>query len=72
MKLIEQTPDTVSQKIQNVLTLEEEEFIRVSTDLDAEGNFGEQWVVVTDKRVIVVPVALNPRSHRGGRNRRGC
>ncbi len=59
-KLLEQMSDTVRQKIQNVLTHEEEEFIRVSTDLNPDGNFGEQWIVVTDKRVIVVPVALNP------------
>ena len=55
MKLLEPMSDIVSQKIQNVLTYEEEEFIRVSTDLNPDGNFGEQWVVVTDKRVIVVP-----------------
>ena len=55
MKLLEQMPDTVSQKIRNVLTHEEEEFIRVSTDLNPDGTFGEQWVVVTDKRVIVMP-----------------
>ena len=55
MKLLEQMSDTVSQKIQNVLAHEEEEFIRVSTDLNPDGNFGEQWVIVTDKRVIVVP-----------------
>ena len=55
MKLLEEMSDTVCQKIQNVLTNEEEEFIRVSTDLNPDGNFGEQWVVVTDRRVIVVP-----------------
>ena len=60
MKLLEQMPDTGSQKIQNVLTHEEEELIRVSTDLNPDGTFGEQWVIVTDRRVIVVPVALNP------------
>ena len=60
MKLLEQPPDTVSQKIQSILTHDEEELIRVSTDLNPDGNFGEQWVVVTDQRVIVVPVALNP------------
>ncbi len=54
MKLLEHMPDTVSQKIQNVLT-HEEEFIRVSTDLNPDGTFGEQWVVVTDRRVIVIP-----------------
>lgn len=48
-------PDTVSQKIQDVLTHEEEELIRVSTDLNPDGTFGEQWVIATDRRVIVVP-----------------
>lgn len=62
MRLLEQVPDTVGQKIQNILTHDEEEFIRVSTDLNPDGNFGEQWIVITDKRVIVVPVALNPDS----------
>ena len=60
MKLLEQMSDTVSQKIQHVLTRDEEELIRVSTDLNPDGNFGEQWIVVTDKRVIVMPIALNP------------
>ena len=55
MRLLEQMPDTVSQKIQNVLTHEEEEFIRVSTDLNPDGTFGEQWLIATDRRVIVMP-----------------
>ena len=62
MKLLEQMPDTVSQQIQNVLTHEEEELIRVSTDLNRDGTFGEQWVIATDRRLIVMPVALNPDS----------
>ena len=62
MKLLEQMPDTISQKIQDVLTHEEEELIRVSTDLNPDGTFGEQWLIATDRRVIVVPVALNPDS----------
>ena len=62
MKLLEQMPDTVSQKIQNVLAHGEEELIRVSTDLNPDGTFGEQWLIATDRRVIVVPVALNPDS----------
>ena len=55
MKLLEQMPDTVSQKIQEALTHEEEELIRVSTDLNPDGTFGEQWLIATDRRVIVVP-----------------
>ena len=55
MRLLEQMPDTVSQKIQEVLTHEEEALIRVSTDLNPDGTFGEQWLIATDRRVIVVP-----------------
>ena len=55
MKLLEQMPDAVRQKIRNVLTQEEEELIRVSTDLNPDGTFGEQWIVVTDRRVILAP-----------------
>lgn len=55
MKLLEQMPDPVSQKIQDVLTHEEEALIRVSTDLNPDGTFGEQWLIATDRRVIVVP-----------------
>lgn len=55
IKLLEQMPDTVGQKIQDVLIHEEEELIRVSTDLNPDGTFGEQWVIATDRRVIVVP-----------------
>ncbi len=55
MKLLEQMSQESGQKIQNVLTDDEEEFIRVSTDLNPDGNFGEQWIIVTDRRVIVMP-----------------
>jgi hypothetical protein len=51
MKLLEPMPDAVKEKI--VLSAEENELIRVSTDLNQDGNFGEQWLIVTEKRVIV-------------------
>lgn len=48
-------PHTVKEKIQDILPLEEEERICVSTDLNPDGTFGTQWVFVTDKRVLIVP-----------------
>ena len=55
MKLLEQTPQEVREKIQRVLSSDEEELICVSTDLNREGKYDTQWVVATDKRVMVVP-----------------
>lgn len=55
MKLIEPMPHSVRAKVKRILSADEEELIRVSTDLNAEGKFGTQWVVVTDKRLLIVP-----------------
>ena len=41
--------------MRGLLATEEEELIRVSTDLNQKGRFGIQWVIVTDKRLLVVP-----------------
>ena len=57
MKLLESIPHSIATKIRGLLSAEEEELIRVSTDLNQEGRFGMQWVVVTDKRLLVIPVA---------------
>ncbi len=57
MKLIESMAPSISEKIGGLLASEEEELIRVSTDLNREGKFGKQWLVVTDKRLLVVPMA---------------
>jgi len=54
MKLVEPMPHTVKEKIRGVLPLEEER-ICVSTDLNPDGTFGTQWVLVTDKRILIVP-----------------
>ena len=39
--------------LKNALPDGEDELIRVQTDLDEKGDFGNQWVVVTRNRVIV-------------------
>ena len=43
--------------MKGLLPTGEEELIRVSTDLNQEGRFGQQWVIVTDKRLLLVPTA---------------
>ena len=57
MKLLESMPHSVSAKVRRLLPTGEAELIRVSTDLNQEGGFGEQWVIVTDKRLLIVPTA---------------
>ena len=56
MKLLESMPHSVAAKVKELLSTAEEELIRVSTDLTQEGKFGTQWVIVTDKRVLIVPM----------------
>ena len=41
--------------MRGLLATEEEELIRVSTDLNQKGRFGIEWVIVTDKRLLIVP-----------------
>ncbi len=55
MKLIEPISEDLKQKIERHLPPGEEELIRVSTDMLEDGTFGNQWVVVTRERVLVVP-----------------
>ncbi len=54
-KLLESMPHSIGAKLNGLLSTGEEELIRVSTDLNQEGEFGEQWVIVTDKRLLIVP-----------------
>ncbi|MYE90669.1 ABC transporter ATP-binding protein [Candidatus Poribacteria bacterium] len=55
MKLLESMPHSIRGKTRELLPTGEEELIRVSTDLNQEGGFGIQWVIVTDKRLLIVP-----------------
>lgn len=55
IKLLESMPHSVIAKVKGLLPTGEEELIRVSTDLNQEGGFGEQWVIVTDNRLLIVP-----------------
>jgi ATP-binding cassette subfamily B protein len=52
---LEPLPPEVETKLQNIKPPEEEPHIQVATDLTDDGAFGEQWLVVTDERLFVIP-----------------
>ena len=52
---LETLPPAVDTKLQNIKPPEEEACIQVATDLIDDGSFGEQWLVVTDQRLFVIP-----------------
>ena len=52
---LETLPPEVDAKLQDIKTPEEQTHIQVATDLIDDGSFGEQWLVVTDVRLLVIP-----------------
>jgi ATP-binding cassette subfamily B protein len=52
-KLIDQPVNGLVKRIALTLGQDEEELIRVESDLGADGHFGSQWVVVTASRVLI-------------------
>lgn len=52
-RLIDRPVNGLVKRIETTLDQNEEELIRVASDLGADGRFGTQWVVVTPKRVLV-------------------
>ena len=55
--MLEPMQAPLENRIREALSSEEEILICASTDLDARGCFGLQWVVVTRERLLVVPEA---------------
>ncbi|HCR18500.1 MAG TPA: hypothetical protein DIU35_13560, partial [Candidatus Latescibacteria bacterium] len=53
---VEVLPPEIQAKLGTV-GLGEEVLIQVSSDLMETRHFGEQWVVVTDRRIVVIPLA---------------
>ena len=52
-KWLEPVSNELRAKIDAILSSDDEELIRIPADLDREGDFGNQWVVVTTRRVLV-------------------
>ncbi|MEE2752950.1 MAG: ABC transporter ATP-binding protein [Candidatus Latescibacterota bacterium] len=53
MNLIEHTSDGLLARLRPDLSSGERELIRVSSDLNPDGSYGTQWVVVTSDRVFI-------------------
>ncbi|MBM3262332.1 MAG: ABC transporter ATP-binding protein [candidate division Zixibacteria bacterium] len=53
--LLDPVPEPLRKKIETVRPADEEELIRVYGDMDDRLRFGSRWVVVTGRRVLVVP-----------------
>jgi ATP-binding cassette, subfamily B, bacterial len=47
--------EDVEVRLRGILDDDEERLIQVSSDLDDSGNYGQQWFVVTDRRVVHFP-----------------
>ena len=52
---IETLPPVIMDKLHRVKPPEESVLIQVATDMADERSFGEQWLVVTGKRLLVIP-----------------
>ncbi len=52
-RLLEPAANGFEARLKAMLPEDEEELIRVSSDLDVRGDYGTQWVVVTGKRILV-------------------
>ena len=53
----ESLPPEVAAKLREANSGREEVLIQVATDLAEDGSFGEQWVVATERRLLVIPRA---------------
>ena len=49
---IEEVPEELEERVQALLANEEEIKVAVSTDLRFDGNYGKDWVIATDRRLI--------------------
>ncbi len=54
-KFIEPSTAAVERALNAILEKDEETLIQASSDLDLDGTYGRPWVVVTGKRVLILP-----------------
>ncbi|MCZ6634074.1 MAG: ABC transporter ATP-binding protein [bacterium] len=54
-KLLEQPLNGLMGRVQSRFQVDEEELMRVESDLGHNGRFGTQWVVVSTERILVFP-----------------
>jgi len=59
-RLVESPAGAVADRVEAAVPEGEEILIQVSADLNPEGRFDTRWVVVTPRRVVVVPAGDEP------------
>ncbi|MCZ6680539.1 MAG: ABC transporter ATP-binding protein [Candidatus Poribacteria bacterium] len=52
MTILEQVPPDLQSRLKDVLSQQEEIKVAISTDLQFDGTYGKDWVLVTEKRLI--------------------
>ncbi len=54
-RMLEPTSASTEGKIAAALERDEHILVRAATDMDRDGHFGCQWVIASDRRLLVVP-----------------
>ena len=49
---LENLPDSLQQRVDDLLEQEEHIKVAVSTDMKSDGNYGEDWILATERRLI--------------------
>src|SRR5690348_9933712 len=57
MKHLEPVPASLLNAVRARLATGEDELIRIASDLTAESQFGQLWLIVTDRRILIAPSA---------------
>src|SRR5687768_4050782 len=65
MPVADPLPQAVERRWRAIATPDEEVMLTVASDVTADGTYGERWLVITTKRVVVLP-DVDPRSDPGG------
>ena len=51
---MEEVPEELEQRAEALFTNDEEIKVAVSTDLKFDGNYGKDWLIATDRRLIAL------------------
>ena len=55
MTIADPLPEAVAARWRDLARPDEEVVLTVASDVTAGGDFGERWLVITNKRVVVLP-----------------
>src|SRR5439155_3944640 len=66
--ILEPLPAPVEEKIEPYLEAGERPQVSVSTDMDADGQFRDGWLIATERRLLIVAAATAKSSRSLGRD----